>query len=69
MNPIKSIRSAADRMAKLRVQQPSGGGQVTQDNALSQRAAQQLRMQASRTKSAVATPQSLAAAIRKLKVK
>lgn len=67
MNPIKSIRSAADRMSKLRVQQPSGGDHVTKDNALSQRAAQQVR--AGTAKSAVETPRSLAASLRKLKVK
>jgi len=65
-NQISSIRSAADRMAKLRAQQPSGGGHVTQDNAISQRAAQQVRAQVN---PAVVAPRSLAEAIRKLKVK
>jgi hypothetical protein len=64
-NQINSIRAAADRMAKLRAQQPSGGSHVTQDNAISQRAAQQVRVH----NPAVVAPQSLAEAIRKLKVK
>lgn len=67
MNPLQRIRSAADQTAKI--QRLGGGQQVTADSALQQRAAQQLRMGAMRTKGTVATPESLAAALRKLKVK
>jgi hypothetical protein len=69
MKAIKELRRSADALAKVKAQQPSGGSQVTQDNALSQRAAQQLRMQAMRTKTAVAAPESLAATLRKLRNK
>lgn len=56
MSILKKIRATADFYGKSNKLGPTGGKQVTMDNALAQRAAQQMRMGVARTKTPVKNP-------------
>jgi hypothetical protein len=59
MNPIRQVRANADKFAKGRAKMamPTGGTQVTAENALQQRKDQQMRQQ--RQPKAAIGPQAL----------